>query len=87
MVFMWLFLFSFTIDFLTGQAKGDDIAFQFNPRFGQFIYLNSFRNGSWEKEETITDKPFIKGEAFIIFIVINSEGYEVNIIKLLKFYC
>ncbi|XP_062860528.1 uncharacterized protein lgals4 [Trichomycterus rosablanca] len=70
---------SFTIDFLTGQGKGDDIAFQFNPRFGQFIYLNSFRNGSWEKEETTTDKPFTTGEAFIMFVVITSEGYEVYV--------
>ncbi|KAF4091856.1 hypothetical protein AMELA_G00041280 [Ameiurus melas] len=66
----------FTINFKTGPADSDDIAFHYNPRIGDGTYLNSFRNGNWEKEETVPDKPFARGGAFIILVVINSEGYE-----------
>ncbi|XP_053478555.1 uncharacterized protein LOC128606449 [Ictalurus furcatus] len=69
----------FEINFKTGPSNGDDIAFQFNPRIGQYIYLNSFRNGRWEKEESAPDKPFIKGATFQMFIVTNFEGYEVYV--------
>ncbi|XP_058244525.1 uncharacterized protein LOC131352419 [Hemibagrus wyckioides] len=65
----------FEISFKTGES--DDIAFHFNPRIGQYVYLNTFRNGSWEKEECVSDKPFAKGAGFYLFIVINSDNYEV----------
>ncbi|XP_047678593.1 uncharacterized protein LOC113650789 isoform X2 [Tachysurus fulvidraco] len=70
---------SFEINFKTGPSDKDDIAFQFNPRFGQYIYLNCFRNGKWEKEETAPDTPFTKGAAFQIIVVFKYEGYEVYV--------
>ncbi|GAA6070289.1 uncharacterized protein LOC113650788 isoform X1, partial [Tachysurus ichikawai] len=39
--------------------------------------MNSFRNGNWEMEEKTAHNPFTKGGAFIILVIINSEGYEV----------
>ncbi|KAI5616324.1 hypothetical protein C0J50_24161, partial [Silurus asotus] len=69
----------FSINFQTGQSDSDDIAFHFNPRIGQYVHLNSFRNGSWEKKETVPDKPFTKGAAFNMFVTINSEDYEVHV--------
>ncbi|XP_062861120.1 galectin-4-like, partial [Trichomycterus rosablanca] len=70
---------NFKINFQTSQAAGADIAFQFNPRIGEKIYLNSFRNGSLEKEETVSSQPFTKGAAFIMLVVIKSDCYEVYI--------
>ncbi|XP_053533828.1 uncharacterized protein LOC108264746 isoform X2 [Ictalurus punctatus] len=70
---------SFAINFKTGPAEGDDVAFHYNPRIGHHTSLNSVRNGNWETEETVTDKPFTRGGAFIILVVINSEGYEVYV--------
>lgn len=73
-----LFLFHrFEINFQTGQSDSDDIAFHFNPRIGQYVSLNSFINGSWEKEERISDGLFTKEAAFYMFVVIGLEGYEV----------
>ncbi|XP_053355709.1 uncharacterized protein LOC128527408 isoform X1 [Clarias gariepinus] len=69
----------FIINFKTGSSEGDDIAFQYNPRFGEFTALNSFRKGSWETQEKAPDKPFTKGSPFQIIISINSEGYEVYV--------
>ncbi|XP_062861119.1 uncharacterized protein LOC134323515 [Trichomycterus rosablanca] len=78
---------SFTIHFQTGQADGSDITFHFNPRIGEKVYLNSFRNGSWEPEETVENNPFTKGAGFIMIFAISSEGYEVfvNNVKLCMF--
>ncbi|XP_060734584.1 uncharacterized protein LOC132851633 [Tachysurus vachellii] len=69
----------FEINFQTGQSDSDDIAFHFNPRIGQYVYLNSFRNGIWEKEERVSEELFTKGAAFYMFVVIGSEGYEVYV--------
>lgn len=60
-----------------GKSDGDDIAFHINPKLGNYVALNSYRNGSWETEESVCDKPFTKGAAFNMFVVIKSEGYEV----------
>ncbi|MGL4602200.1 MAG: hypothetical protein ACRCVE_12180 [Plesiomonas sp.] len=67
----------FEINFKTGQAKNDDTAFHFNPRFNANVVMNSFRNGAWEVEEYGPDNPFKMGEAFEMFIVIKPEGYQV----------
>ncbi|GAA6079784.1 uncharacterized protein LOC108263901 isoform X4 [Tachysurus ichikawai] len=69
----------FEINFQTGQSDSDDIAFHFNPHIGQYVYLNSFRNGIWEKEERVSEELFTKGAAFYMFVVIGSEGYEVYV--------
>ncbi|XP_056334915.1 uncharacterized protein lgals4 isoform X2 [Danio aesculapii] len=69
----------FEINFKTGQSGSDDIAFHFNPRIGQIVALNSFRNGRWETQESISNNPFKKGEAFEMFTVIKSEGYQVYV--------
>lgn len=68
---------SFVINFKTGQSSHDDIAFHFNPRMDQKLAMNSFRNGGWEAEESVSDNPFKKGQAFEMFTVIKSQGYQV----------
>lgn len=72
----------FVINFKTGQSVGndDDIAFHFNPRIGSKVALNSFRNKKWEAEESFSDNPFKKGQAFEMFTVIKSEGYQVCVL-------
>lgn len=79
-LFIYLFIHchSFEINLKTGESDLDDIAFHFNPRIGQYVYLNSFRNGGWDKEACASDKPFIKGAAFYMFVVINSHTYEAS---------
>lgn len=77
MIIIFLFIFSFEINFKTGPSDGDDIAFHFNPRIDQYVYLNSFRNGSWEKREPTPNIPFNKGTTLNMFVVIKLEGYEV----------
>ncbi|KAF5908090.1 uncharacterized protein DAT39_002218, partial [Clarias magur] len=69
----------FAINFQMGQFDTDDIALHFNPHIGQHVYLNSFRNGQWETEETAPDKPFTKGAAFNMLVIINSSDYEVHV--------
>ncbi|CAM4585312.1 unnamed protein product [Leuciscus chuanchicus] len=69
----------FGINFKTGQSDIDDIAFHFNPRMGRNVAMNSFRNGGWESEESFSDNPFKKGEAFEMFTVIKSEGYQIYV--------
>ncbi|XP_049329549.1 uncharacterized protein lgals4 isoform X4 [Astyanax mexicanus] len=67
----------FAINFKTGSSDGDDVALHFNPRIGQKVTLNSFRNGKWESEESASAEPFTKGAPFTMFFTINTEGYEV----------
>ncbi|XP_077087032.1 uncharacterized protein LOC143738852 [Siphateles boraxobius] len=69
----------FRINFKTGPSDTDDIAFHFNPRMGSIVAMNSFRNGTFESEESVSDNPFIKGEAFEMFTVIKTEGYQVYV--------
>lgn len=71
------FIHSFEINLLTGDSDNDDIAFHIRPQIGKPVALNSFINGSWETEEYPSDNPFIKDTSFHLFLVINSEGYEV----------
>lgn len=67
----------FTINFQTGESVGDDIPFHISLKLGNHVALNTFRNGSWETEESVSDKPFTRGSALNMFIVIKLEGYEV----------
>uniref|UniRef100_A0A672MWN2 Galectin n=1 Tax=Sinocyclocheilus grahami TaxID=75366 RepID=A0A672MWN2_SINGR len=69
----------FELNFKTGPSDNDDIAFHFNPRMDQKVVMNSFRNGGWEAEESVSDNPFIKGQPFEMFIVVKSEGYVVKL--------
>ncbi|XP_053478229.1 galectin-4-like [Ictalurus furcatus] len=69
----------FKINFQTGESDGENIAFHINPRIGELVALNSFRNGSWETEEHASIMPFAKEGALNMNIVINSEGYEVYV--------
>ncbi|KAI5098462.1 hypothetical protein C0J45_12189, partial [Silurus meridionalis] len=62
-----------------------DIAFHINPRIGDVVMLNSFRNGSWEKEEHASITAFSKEAALNMFIIISSEGYEVFVNGLRQF--
>uniref|UniRef100_A0A3B1IJD0 Galectin n=1 Tax=Astyanax mexicanus TaxID=7994 RepID=A0A3B1IJD0_ASTMX len=53
----------FSINFKTGSSDGDDVALHFNPRIGQKVTLNSFRNGKWESEESASAEPFTQGSS------------------------
>ncbi|KAJ8368694.1 hypothetical protein SKAU_G00087220 [Synaphobranchus kaupii] len=66
----------FSINLKCGEKK--DIALHFNPRFENLVVVfNTFRNSSWEQEETVNKMPFQKGKSFELFIVIKSHGYQV----------
>lgn len=78
-LFVLFVFYSFDINLYTGPADGDDIAFHFNPRIGQYTALNSFRNGQWETEESAPNKPFTAGAPFYMFVVITPNGYEVSV--------
>ncbi|XP_046719936.1 galectin-4-like [Silurus meridionalis] len=68
----------FEINFHTGQSYDDGIAFHFNPCItAKYVCMNNLRNGKWENDECVYDKPFPKGTSFCLLIVIKSEGYEV----------
>ncbi|XP_048024995.1 galectin-4-like [Megalobrama amblycephala] len=69
----------FRINFKTGPTDKHDIAFHFASRMGSNVGMNSSRNGEWEGEESVSDNPFKKGQAFEMFIVIKSEGYQVYV--------
>ncbi|KAI4896434.1 hypothetical protein NFI96_026901, partial [Prochilodus magdalenae] len=65
----------FAIDLETSQ---NDIVFHFNPRFKTCsVVLNSLRQGNWGTEEWTSGRPFVKGEAFDMFMVVRPECYEV----------
>ncbi|KAI7802772.1 putative galectin-4, partial [Triplophysa rosa] len=71
----------FHINLQCGEFEGADIAFHFNPRFDFWdkVVFNTFREGVWEGEEKIKKMPFKRGEHFEMVIVVNSEGYQVNV--------
>ncbi|XP_036393396.1 galectin-4-like [Megalops cyprinoides] len=71
----------FHINLQCGEMEGCDIAFHFNPRFDFWdkVVFNTFQNGCWEGEEKIHEMPFSKGDTFELVIVVNSEGYQVNV--------
>ncbi|KAF5896901.1 uncharacterized protein DAT39_013384, partial [Clarias magur] len=69
----------FQINFKTGLQDGDDTAFHFNPRIGQSVYMNVFRNGQWQKEELGQNKPFVGGASFNLLFIINRDFYEVHV--------
>uniref|UniRef100_A0A8C2CVZ7 Galectin n=1 Tax=Cyprinus carpio TaxID=7962 RepID=A0A8C2CVZ7_CYPCA len=69
----------FRINFKTGPTDKHDTAFHFNPRMGSNVAMNSFSTGKWETGESVSDNPFKKGEAFEMFFVIKSEGYQVRV--------
>lgn len=81
---MVTFFYSFEVNLQTGLYDGDNIAFHYNPRFGQYVYLNTFRNGNWEKEETVSEHPWTKLSSFTMFVVIKAEGYEVSFMQTCK---
>lgn len=78
---MKFFLCRFRIDFKTGAKDADDVAFHFNPRIGQYVYMNIFKNGKWQKEELAPDKPFVMETPFKLLFIINKDFYEVGNLK------
>uniref|UniRef100_A0A8C2CXG4 Galectin n=1 Tax=Cyprinus carpio TaxID=7962 RepID=A0A8C2CXG4_CYPCA len=76
-----LIILIFEINFKTGPADKNDIAFHFNPRMGSKVVMNSLKNGKWGAEESVSDSPFKKGEAFEMFFVVKSEGYQVCVLR------
>ncbi|XP_035240196.1 galectin-4-like [Anguilla anguilla] len=71
----------FYVNLQCGEMEGCDIAFHMNPRFDFWdkVVFNTFQNGCWEGEEKIHEMPFRKGHNFELVIVVNSEGYQVNV--------
>ncbi|XP_047659001.1 neoverrucotoxin subunit beta-like [Tachysurus fulvidraco] len=66
---------SFTLDFVSDEG---DVAFHFRPSFNEHTCCNSFVNKKWQDEERV-ECNISKGSAFDIFVVIKTEGYEVNV--------
>ncbi|KAF7242319.1 Galectin-4 [Varanus komodoensis] len=68
----------FRVNFSCGGHEGADIALHFNPRFDgkDKIVLNSFRGGSWGKEQ-IQSMPLRKGHPFEVVFIVNNDGYQI----------
>lgn len=84
--FTWL-LFIFyrlRIDLKSGEKINDDVVFHFNPRLRQYVYMNNYVNGVWQREQLASDKPFTNGATFSILIVFKSECFEVRICYLIN---
>ncbi|XP_048836245.1 galectin-4-like isoform X2 [Brienomyrus brachyistius] len=64
-----------------GEMEGSDIALHINPRFDGWdkVVFNSFQCGTWQEEEKIHRMPFSKGQLFELIIIVECEGYQVNI--------
>ncbi|XP_060779257.1 galectin-4-like isoform X2 [Neoarius graeffei] len=71
----------FHVNLQCGDIDGCDIALHINPRFDLWdkVVFNTFQNGVWEGEEKVRHMPFRKGHHFELVIVVNSEGYQVNV--------
>uniref|UniRef100_A0A8B9GUA3 Galectin n=1 Tax=Astyanax mexicanus TaxID=7994 RepID=A0A8B9GUA3_ASTMX len=71
----------FHVNLQCAEFDGCDVAFHLNPRFDLWdkVIFNTFQNGSWEGEEKVKHMPFRKGEHFELIIVVNSEGYQINV--------
>ncbi|XP_053355996.1 uncharacterized protein LOC128527577 isoform X1 [Clarias gariepinus] len=69
----------FQINFKTGIQDGDDTAFHFNPRIGQDVYMNVFKNGQWQKGELGHNKTFVEGASFNLLFIIYRDFYEVHV--------
>ncbi|XP_076842162.1 galectin-4-like [Brachyhypopomus gauderio] len=71
----------FHVNLQCGEFEGCDVAFHFNPRieFWDKVIFNSYRNGSWEGEETVYEMPFHRGRHFEVVICVTIDGYEVNV--------
>ncbi|KAK3549072.1 hypothetical protein QTP70_030374 [Hemibagrus guttatus] len=71
----------FYLNLQCGEFNGCDIAFHLNPRFDLWdkVIFNTFQNGSWEGEEKVHHMPFHKGKHFELVIIVNMEGFQVNV--------
>ncbi|KAG5837431.1 hypothetical protein ANANG_G00239180, partial [Anguilla anguilla] len=68
----------FNINLQYGEKEDCEKALHFNPRFEptQVVVFNTFRNGTWEKEERVDEMPFTKGEDFELVINVTPKGYQ-----------
>ncbi|XP_041090539.1 galectin-4-like isoform X1 [Polyodon spathula] len=71
----------FHVNLQCGNYEGCNLALHFNPRFDgkDKVVFNTFQNGNWEREEKKKEMPFRKGETFELIIIVNQEGYQVNV--------
>ncbi|RXM97911.1 Galectin-4, partial [Acipenser ruthenus] len=71
----------FQVNLQCGNYEGCDVALHFNPRFDGWdkVVFNTFQNGSWEGEEKKREMPFRKGEDFELIIIVNQDGYQINV--------
>lgn len=78
--------FRFAVNLKCGDDDGANIAFHFNPRFGErVVVLNSRVGGAWQKEERKQgDKfPFEKKDAFQIAMNVKEDRFVVGFSSLL----
>ncbi|XP_055991662.1 galectin-4-like [Sorex fumeus] len=71
---------SFVVNFSLGpDPVVHDIAFHFNPRFGDLnkVVFNSRLSGKWGHEEELRRMPFKNGEHFEILVMITQQHYKV----------
>ncbi|KAJ8280296.1 hypothetical protein GJAV_G00052880 [Gymnothorax javanicus] len=74
---------SFAINLRCGDDKNSDIALHFNARFEpkETVVFNSFRNGSWENVEALSEMPFHLGESFELVFHVLAEEYKVYVAR------
>ncbi|XP_039624132.1 galectin-4-like isoform X3 [Polypterus senegalus] len=70
----------FQVNLQCGNYSGCDIALHINPRFDLWdkVVFNTFQGGCWMSEEK-AHMPFRKGDEFEMVIIVNQEGYQVNV--------
>uniref|UniRef100_A0A8C4RBC6 Galectin n=1 Tax=Erpetoichthys calabaricus TaxID=27687 RepID=A0A8C4RBC6_ERPCA len=70
----------FQVNLQCGNYSGCDIALHINPRFDLWdkVVFNAFQGGNWMSEEKAR-MPFRKGDEFEMVIIVNQEGYQVNV--------
>ncbi|XP_035432398.2 galectin-4 [Spodoptera frugiperda] len=62
------------------KCGSEDIAFHFNPRFGeQKIVRNSYISGKWGHEEISGGMPLVRGEHFEAQFECNEDNFSVEL--------
>ncbi|KPM09584.1 galectin-like protein 5 [Sarcoptes scabiei] len=74
---------NFRLDLFLGdcehiRGQQSDIAFHFNPRFGEdSVVMNSFQSGRWDNEIIEEEFPFESGKTFCLILKVKNDGFEI----------